>query len=175
MQTGRIRQIKKYSHCLRTGACVTRRSDSNAGRERIGSLDLIPLRPAFLFYPYAKEVCKLGTTERRNAILRTLCRRRYETIGNLAAEFEVSERTIRRDIEILSYTEPIYTQSGRHAGGVYVVDGYHMDRMYMSEDEIAVLQKLKAAATVQNPGFLLPGEEKMLESIIRSYAKPKNQ
>lgn len=117
----------------------------------------------------------MGTTERRNAILKALCRRRYETIGNLATEFEVSERTIRRDIEVLSYTEPIYTQSGRHTGGVYVVDGYHMDRMYMSEDEIAVLQKLKAAATVRNPGFLLPGEEKMLESIIRSYAKPKNQ
>ena len=115
----------------------------------------------------------MGTTERRNAILKALCRRRYETIGNLATEFEVSERTIRRDVEILSYTEPIYTQSGRHAGGVYVVDGYHMDRMYMSEEEIALLKKIRDAANQQNAGLLLPGEEKTLERIIRAYAKPK--
>lgn len=117
----------------------------------------------------------MGAAERRNAILKTLCRRRYETIGNLAMEFEVSERTIRRDIEILSYTEPIYTQTGRHAGGVYVVDGYHMDRMYMSEDEIAVLQKIKDQAKRQNSPLLLPGEAKTLERIIRSYAKPQKQ
>ena len=115
----------------------------------------------------------MGTTERRNAILKALCRRRYETIGNLATEFEVSERTIRRDIEVLSYTEPIYTQTGRHAGGVYVVDGYHMDRMYMSEDEIALLCKIKDTADRQHFGLLLPGEEKTLERIIRTYAKPK--
>ena len=117
----------------------------------------------------------MGTNERRNAILKALCRRRYETIGNLAAEFEVSERTIRRDVEILSYTEPIYTQSGRHSGGVYVVDGYYMDRMYMSEEEIAVLQKIKDATKRQNTDLLLPGEEKTLERIIHAYAKPKNK
>lgn len=116
----------------------------------------------------------MGTAERRNAILKVLCRRRYETVGNLAAEFEVSERTIRRDIEILSYTEPIYTQSGRHAGGVYVVDGYHTDRMYMSEEEIAILQKLKDEANKSNSCLLLPGEEKTLERMIRVYTKPKN-
>lgn len=117
----------------------------------------------------------MGATERRNAILKTLCRRRYETIGNLAMEFEVSERTIRRDIEILSYTEPIYTQTGRHAGGVYVVEGYHMDRMYMLEEEIAVLQKIKDTAYQNNSGLLLPGEAKTLERIICAYAKPKNK
>ena len=115
----------------------------------------------------------MGTSERRNAILKALCRRRYETINNLATEFEVSERTIRRDIEILSYTEPIYTQSGRHAGGVYVVDGYHMDRMYMADEEIAILQKIKEEATMRYSGLLLPGEEKTLERMIQSYTKPK--
>lgn len=116
----------------------------------------------------------MGTAERRNAILRTLCRRRHETIGNLAAEFEVSERTIRRDIEVLSYTEPVYTQSGRHAGGVYVVEGYQIGRIYMSEDEIAVLKKIRDISNSQKAGLLLPGEERTLERIINSYSKPKN-
>lgn len=117
----------------------------------------------------------MGTAERRNAILRALCRRRYETIGNLATEFEVSERTIRRDVEILSYTEPIYTQAGRHAGGVYVVEGYQADRVYMSDAEIAVLQKLKNTIAIQCPAFLVPSETETLERIIRNYSKPKNR
>ena len=65
-----------------------------------------------------------GTAERRSEIMKLLCRRRSETIRNLAFEFEVSERTIRRDIEILSLNEPIYTQVGRYGGGVYVEEGY---------------------------------------------------
>lgn len=115
----------------------------------------------------------MGTTERRNAILKALCRRRYETIPNLANEFEVSERTIRRDIEVLSYTEPIYTQTGRHAGGVYVVEGYHMDRMYMSEEEMGVLCKIRDAESSLSSSLLLPGEKVTLERIIQSYTKPK--
>lgn len=116
----------------------------------------------------------MGTAERRGAILKALCRRRYETISNLATEFDVSERTIRRDIEVLSYTEPIYTQPGRH-GGVYVVDGYRMDRMYMSEEETNVLYKIRDTATSTNIGLLLPGERAILERMIQTYAKPKNE
>ena len=41
----------------------------------------------------------LKAAERRAEILKILCRRRYETISVLAAEFNVSERTIRRDIK----------------------------------------------------------------------------
>lgn len=115
----------------------------------------------------------MTATERRNAILKALCRRRYETISNLATEFEVSERTIRRDIDVLSCTEPIYTQPGRY-GGVYVMDEYRMDRMYMSEEETDVLCKIRDTQKVQRTGFLLPGEYAILERIICAYAKPKN-
>ena len=73
----------------------------------------------------------MGTAERRTEIMRVLCRRRHETISNLADEFGVSTRTILRDIEVLSVMEPIYTQCGRY-GGVYVTDDYSMSRMYMS-------------------------------------------
>ena len=115
----------------------------------------------------------MGTAERRSAILKTLCRRRYETISNLATEFDVSERTIRRDIDVLSSTEPIYTQPGRY-GGVYVMDEYRMDRMYMSKEETDVLCKIRDTHDVQSTGFLLPGEYAILEQIICAYTKPKN-
>lgn len=115
----------------------------------------------------------MGTAERRNAIMKVLCRRRHETIGNLAAEFGVSARTIRRDIEVLSFTEPIYTQTGRYCGGVYVVDSYSIDRMYMTEDETSVLHKIYDY-TEKQQGFLSTSELKTLKNIILNYTKPSN-
>lgn len=114
----------------------------------------------------------MNTAERRNAIMKALCRRRFETITNLATEFEVSERTIRRDIEILSYTEPLYTQPGRN-GGVYVVDGYHTGQLYISEDEMGLLCKIRDASKTSSFGFLLPGEKAILDRMILNYGKPK--
>ena len=115
----------------------------------------------------------MGTAERRNEILKVLCRRGYETAGNLAFEFGVSERTVRRDIEILSRNNPIYTKSGGHAGGIYIVGGYTPDRMYMSDAEICVLKKLYTAT--QADSVLTVDERKILESLILLYSKPKTK
>ena len=87
----------------------------------------------------------MGTAERRTEIMRVMCRRRHETISNLAEEFGVSTRTILRDVEVLSVTEPIYTQCGRY-GGVYVTDDYSMTRMYMTKKELSLLHKLSKLA-----------------------------
>lgn len=116
----------------------------------------------------------MGTAERRNAILKTLCRRRHETICNLAREFGVSERTIRRDIEVLSYSEPIYTQTGRYGGGIYVVEGYSIDRMYMSQEELDVLNKLYICAERDLVCHLTSKEMQVLKSIVKTYTKPNH-
>lgn len=115
----------------------------------------------------------MGTAERRNAILKFLCRHRHETVQNLASEFGVSERTIRRDIEVLSYTEPIYTQPGRYGGGVYVVDGYSIDRMYMTTEELSVIQKLIDAAEKQTVCIISAHELQVIKKVIVIYTKPK--
>ncbi len=65
------------------------------------------------------------TVERRQMILEVLCERRFERIDNLAFEFKVNRRTIRRDIEILSITFPFYTTKGT-GGGICVVDGFKL-------------------------------------------------
>lgn len=114
----------------------------------------------------------MGSSERRAEILRTLCRRRYETIGNLANEFGVSERTILRDIEIISLSEPIYTKQGKYAGGVYVIDGFSMSRMYMSEEEISVLKKIMDGVESNNIIKLDPNEYTTFKNIITQYTKP---
>lgn len=117
----------------------------------------------------------MGTAERRTAILKTLCRRGHDTVQNLAAEFGVSERTIRRDIEVLSYTEPIYTQPGRYGGGVYVVAGYSIDRMYMSEEEVSILRKFCDAAENHIVCIITPHELQVAKKVILIYTKPKRK
>jgi len=59
--------------------------------------------------------------ERRIELIKVLYRREYETINNLAFEFGVSNRTIRRDIDELSRMIPIYTKPGRYGGGIYII------------------------------------------------------
>lgn len=116
----------------------------------------------------------MGTAERRYEIMKILCRRRHETIRNLASELGVSMRTVQRDIEKLSITEPIFTQFGRYGGGVYVVEGFSMDRMYMTDAELDVLQKLYIASD-GNAGLLTCDEKKLLSSLISQYSKPKSK
>ena len=108
----------------------------------------------------------MGAAERRRGIMRVLCRRRHETVKNLSFEFGVSERTILRDIEALSITEPIYTQCGRYDGGVYV-----MDRMYMTDSELTVLNKLLRTARQGSVCNLSADETKILETLISQYTK----
>lgn len=114
----------------------------------------------------------MEASERRTEIMRVLCRRRHETISNLAYEFGVSERTILRDIEVLSITEPIYTQCGRHGGGVYVTEDYYMQRMYMSEKELKVLHKLLSLVDAKAVCDLNESEKNILKTIISQYTKP---
>ena len=115
----------------------------------------------------------MGTAERRIEIMRILCRRRHETISNLAEEFGVSIRTILRDIEVLSVTEPIYTQCGRYGGGVYVTDNYSMSKMYMTGEELTLLSKLLNFADSKATCDLSDKEHKLLKSIITQYTKLK--
>ena len=114
----------------------------------------------------------MGTAERRREIMRILCRRRYDTISNLAEELGVSIRTILRDIEVLSLTEPIYTQCGRY-GGVYVTEDYMWNRMYMTEKELSVLHKLSKCVEEKSVCELSTDESELLNLIITQYTKIK--
>ncbi len=115
----------------------------------------------------------MGTAERRTNIIRILCRRKHETISNLANEFGVSTRTIQRDIEVLGIAEPIYTQCGRYDGGVYIAENYDMSIMYMTDTELSVLHKLELLAENKAISNINEGEHKILRKIITQYSKPK--
>lgn len=109
--------------------------------------------------------------KRRYHILRILCRRRHETIQNLAFELAVSDRTMRRDIELLSQVEPIYTQQGRYSGGVYVTDNFNMERMFFKTSELEMLHKILSSIQTQSICQLSEKEIKMFEELIEEFTK----
>lgn len=68
-------------------------------------------------------------------ILYYLLDKERATAPELAAEFEVSTRTIYRDVEALSGAGiPIYAEPGRN-GGIYLLQDFILDRAILSENE----------------------------------------
>lgn len=107
----------------------------------------------------------MTASERRQAILRVLNKRRYDRIANLAFEFDVSVRTIKYDILELSLSYPIYTVPGKHNGGVYIAEDYYLGKQYLSDEQLKLLVSLKDKV----------GDDqcKVLESIIMDFGKKK--
>lgn len=97
--------------------------------------------------------------ERRKAIMQILRLRKYEKVDNLAFQFSVTPRTIKRDVEMLSLTESIYTQQGRYGGGIYYED--FGEKTTPTAQKIELLKKLKKYCT--------PEEIETLRRIIQDY------
>lgn len=101
-------------------------------------------------------------SERREAILNVLCKRRQDTVQNLAHEFGVSVRTIKYDIEELTLAHPIETVRGRYGGGVKVADGYYVGRKYLKPSQQELLKKLSEQ--------LSGNDLEVMNSILRDFA-----
>lgn len=105
----------------------------------------------------------MRATERRQAILEALCIRRSDKVENLAFEFDVNESTIRRDILELSLNYPIYTQTGRYGGGVYVADDYYLGKQYLTAEQQSLLQELTQSVNEE--------QKEVLKSILAKFGK----
>ena len=104
----------------------------------------------------------MGAEERRKAIWRALCRRRQDTIANLAVEFRVSSRTVYYDIRILSCIYPIESIRGRYHGGIKVADWYTPNTKALTPAQMELLERLLVT---------LDGDDVIvLQSIIDGYS-----
>ena len=117
----------------------------------------------------------MGADIRRRAMMKYLCKVRYATITNLSEIFSVSERTIRRDIEILSLREPIYTKPGRYEGGVYVMDGYYIEQIYFTKEENEIMQKLFDFASLHRGEVLSDQEIAVFKNMLEIHKKDEKQ
>jgi len=103
-----------------------------------------------------------STAERRMSLLETLCRRRHDSLENLAHEFRVSVRTIRYDIQVLSCSYPIYTATGKD-GGVFIEKWFKYGMVYMTTEQVGLLKRLQKDLSEQ--------DFKIMQSILNTYSK----
>lgn len=92
-------------------------------------------------------------TDRLIGILSVLMQKDRITANELAEKFEVSKRTILRDIEAISMAGiPIITAQGQ-GGGISVMDGFRLDRTILSEDDMrSLISALSGLDSVSNTG-----------------------
>jgi predicted DNA-binding transcriptional regulator YafY len=87
--------------------------------------------------------------DRHIGILSILLQKEKVTAPYLAEKFEVSRRTINRDVEDLCKAGiPIVTEQGKN-GGISIMEGYKMDRMLFTSSEMqAILSGLRSLDSV---------------------------
>jgi len=92
--------------------------------------------------------------DRLIGILSVLLQEEKTTAPELAERFEVSRRTINRDIEDLCKAGiPIRTTQGT-GGGISIMDGYRMDRMILtSKDMQMILAGLRSLDSVSGSSY----------------------
>ena len=85
--------------------------------------------------PYTSHV----KTERLMGMAAVLLKRKNISTAELARLFEVSRRTVLRDIEALSMAGiPVRTMQG-HGGGVSLMEGFTLDHALLSEKETGMM------------------------------------
>lgn len=87
----------------------------------------------------------MNAIERREEIIRILLVKRHVTMRTLAAEFGVTDRTIRNDITILTAKYPLETSRGV-GGGVSIPDSFHPYKNILSMEQVNVLEELMPKA-----------------------------
>lgn len=92
--------------------------------------------------------------DRLIGILSILLQKEMTTAPELAEQFEVSRRTINRDIEALSKAGiPIQTTQGA-GGGIKIMDGYRVDRTILtSKDMQMILAGLRSLDSVSGSRY----------------------
>ena len=107
--------------------------------------------------------------DRLIGILSVLLREEQTTAGNLAERFEVSVRTIQRDIDRLCRAGiPLRTARGV-GGGISIMEGYGLDRTVLTdEDRGAILAGLRSLDSVSGTGYYRQLMERLPQTEARA-------
>jgi predicted DNA-binding transcriptional regulator YafY len=113
--------------------------------------------------------------DRLIGIVILLLNRKHCTAGELAGYFEVSERTIYRDIDALGRAGiPVVTLQGS-GGGVELMDGFVLDRQIVTAQDItSIVTALKGLSTLFDDDRYVAARDKM-ESLLPDRARPMHR
>lgn len=105
----------------------------------------------------------MSTDERREEMIRILLGGERTTVPKLAAQLGVSERTIHRDLLVLTVDRgyPIDSETGR-AGGVFMRNYRHTHKRILSKIQIKALNTAIEMADSKTA--------EVLQSILHAYA-----
>ena len=104
-------------------------------------------------------------------ILNILSDCKVHTMQEIADEVEVSEKTVRRHIQSLSYRYPIETFcGGDKRGGVYLDKKYLHQGKIRSRDELQIISQ--ALELLQKSGSEV--DQELLSSLIQEFTIPTN-
>ena len=107
--------------------------------------------------------------DRLIGILTVLLREEQVTAASLAERFEVSVRTIARDVDRLAEAGiPVRTARGA-GGGISIMEGYGLDRTVLTEaDRGAILAGLRSLDSVSGSGYYRQLMEKLPQGLVRA-------
>lgn len=111
--------------------------------------------------------------ERRERLIRILMLRGRAPIAELAKELEVCERTVMRDIDLLSTSKPIFSLPGK-GGGVFLIDTYSIYPHALQKKEACLLEKIISEAEESSGCSLDASEIKILKDILAFYSAKRN-
>lgn len=118
--------------------------------------------------------------DRLIGIITTLQQKGKVTAPYLAEKFEVSKRTINRDIETICLAGiPVVTEQGA-GGGISIMQGFSLDTTVFTEEELrsvfvglktldSVSKDSKSALLTEKIGGVIPVEENMLIDLSSFY------
>jgi predicted DNA-binding transcriptional regulator YafY len=112
--------------------------------------------------------------ERLVAIVLLLQTHRQLSAGDLAERLEVSERTIRRDLDSLCYAGlPLYSQRGR-GGGWALLDGHKIDLSGMTASEAQALLLVAGPQALADLG-VKEGVRSALRKLLAALPEPTRE
>ena len=103
--------------------------------------------------------------ERRQSILEILSVKRKTTCSELMKRFGVTRKTLRKDIEMLQRSVPIYTSKGND-GGVFVIDSWKFEHRFLLPEQEKILIK------TMNSSRTSAKDKDTILSILNDFSAP---
>lgn len=110
--------------------------------------------------------------KRRIELIYYLCRKRQTTLTEISNHFGITVRTAQRDLLAINEYVQFYTKPGRYEGGIFVVEDFGLEKFFLPDTEIALLQKVLNLSDYFPSAVWIPSDSHTLLNMITKYTMP---